>query len=209
MLLVDGGSASGSEVMAAALRDHGRAVIIGEQTLGKGTVNLPRRLSDGSVLYVSIARWLTPAGELIEGIGVIPDIIVEPTDEDFEQRRDVALYAAIDYLRGEVTPAPSPDGGLGERPVADDDDTAEEEEPEAEDGEAPGRGGAVGGGIAPVATGAARLRATAERGRPMPIARQAKVGPSILDRLMRRQPRRKRDRGDPRPADRRGARPGR
>lgn len=137
VLLVDGGSASGSEVMAAALRDHGRAVIIGEQTLGKGTVNLPRRLSDGSVLYVSIARWLTPAGELIEGIGVIPDIIVEPTDEDFEQRRDVALYAAIDYLRGEVTPAPLPNDGLGERPVADDGGAAEDEEPEAEDGEPP------------------------------------------------------------------------
>ena len=139
VLLVDGGSASGSEVMAAALRDHGRAVIIGEQTLGKGTVNLPRRLSDGSVLYVSIARWLTPAGDLIEGIGVIPDIIVEPTDEDFEQRRDVALYAAIDYLRGEATPAPSPDGGLGERPVAEDDgaEEEEEEEPEADDGDPP------------------------------------------------------------------------
>jgi carboxyl-terminal processing protease len=100
VLLVDGGSASGSEVMAAALRDHGRAVIIGEQTFGKGTVNVPRGLSDGSVLYVSIARWLTPAGELIEGIGVIPDIIVEPTDEDFELRRDVQLFTAIEFLRG-------------------------------------------------------------------------------------------------------------
>ena len=107
VLLVDGGSASGSEVMAAALRDHGRAVIIGAQTLGKGTVNIPRRLSDGSVLYVSIARWLTPSGELIEGVGVIPDIIVEPTDEDFEQRRDVALFAALDFLRGRQAPTTS------------------------------------------------------------------------------------------------------
>ena len=67
VVLVNGGSASGSEVFAAALRDYGRAVILGEQTLGKGTVSIPRHLSDGSVLYVSTARWLTPDRELIEG----------------------------------------------------------------------------------------------------------------------------------------------
>jgi carboxyl-terminal processing protease len=111
VLLVDGGSASGSEVMAAALRDHGRAVVIGGQTLGKGTVNIPRGLSDGSVLYISIARWLTPDGDLIEGIGVIPDIIVEPTDDDFDQRLDVVLFAGIDFLRGQQAPAASSVGG--------------------------------------------------------------------------------------------------
>ncbi len=100
VILTDGGSASGSEVMAAALRDHGRAVIIGEQTLGKGTVNIPRSLSDGSVLYVSIARWLTPNGSLIEAIGVTPDIVVTPSDVDFNARRDVQLFAAIEFLRG-------------------------------------------------------------------------------------------------------------
>ena len=99
-ILVDGGSASGSEVFAAALRDHGRAVMFGEQTLGKGTVSLPRHLSDGSVLYVSIARWLTPNGDLIEGVGLIPDFLIEPSDIDFEQRRDVQLFAAINFLRG-------------------------------------------------------------------------------------------------------------
>ena len=110
-ILVNGGSASGSEVFAAALRYYGRAVIFGEQTLGKGTVNIPRRLSDGSVLYVSIARWLTPSGELIEGIGLIPDFIIEPTDIDFEQRRDVQLFAAISFLRGQPieTPITVPD----------------------------------------------------------------------------------------------------
>ena len=100
VLLVDGNSASGAEIMAAALRDHERAVIVGEQTLGKGTVTVPRALSDGSALYISIARWLTPHGKLIEGVGVIPDIIVEPTDLDFEMRRDVQLFAALDFLRG-------------------------------------------------------------------------------------------------------------
>ena len=99
VVLVDGGSASGSEVMAAALRDHGRAVVIGEQTLGKGTVSIPRQLSDGSVLYVSTARWLSPNGDLIEGVGLIPDFIITPSDEDFEARRDVQLFAAIEFLR--------------------------------------------------------------------------------------------------------------
>ena len=111
VLLVNGGSASGSEVMAAALQDHRRGVVIGEQTLGKGTVNIPRGLSDGSVLYVSIARWLTPNGELIEGVGVIPDIIVEPTDEDFQAQRDVQLFAAIDFLRGQRGESASELGG--------------------------------------------------------------------------------------------------
>ncbi len=112
VILVNGGSASGSEVFAAALRDYGRAIIVGEQTLGKGTVSIPRHLSDGSVLYVSTARWLTPDRDLIEGIGLIPDFIIEPSDIDFEQRRDVQLFAAINYLRGLPieTPLATPQG---------------------------------------------------------------------------------------------------
>ena len=98
VVLVNGGSASGSEVMASALRDHGRAILIGEQTLGKGTVNIPRRLSDGGVLYVSVARWLTPSRFLIEGIGADPDIVVVPTDADFQEQH-VQLWAAIEYFR--------------------------------------------------------------------------------------------------------------
>ncbi len=111
VLLVDGGSASGAEVMAAALRDHGRAVIIGAQTLGKGTVNIPRGLSDGSVFYVSVARWLTPNDDLIEGVGVIPDIIVEFTDADFDLQQDVQLFAAIEFLRGQRDSSTSAAGG--------------------------------------------------------------------------------------------------
>lgn len=99
-ILINGASASGSEVMAAALRDHGRAVLIGEVTAGKGTVNIPRRLSDGSVLYVSIARWISPNGTVIEGVGVIPDIEIAQPDTGFEADLDVQLMTAIDYLRG-------------------------------------------------------------------------------------------------------------
>ena len=99
-VLIDRYSASGSEVMAAALRDAGRAVLIGETTTGKGTVNIERPLSNGSILYVSIARWLTPERMQIEGIGVVPDIeIVEP-EGGLSADNDLALFEAIDYLRG-------------------------------------------------------------------------------------------------------------
>jgi carboxyl-terminal processing protease len=99
VVLVGKGSASGAEVLAAALRDNGRAVLIGTTTFGKGTVNHLRQLSDGGALYISIARWLTPNREQIEGIGLSPDIEVEPSEEDIELDRDVQLFAAIDHLR--------------------------------------------------------------------------------------------------------------
>lgn len=109
VVLVDKGSASGSEVIAAALRDNRRATLIGESTFGKGTVNNVRELSNGGALYVSIARWLTPLRQQIEGVGLKPDVVVKPTDEDIENRRDVQLFRAIDYLRGQTAQS-SPTG---------------------------------------------------------------------------------------------------
>ena len=106
VLLVGPGSASGSEVLACALRDNGRATLVGEQTFGKGSVNHLRELSDSGALYVSIARWECPNGEQIEGVGVEPDVKVEFTNEDIEADRDVQLFAAIDYLRENLTRAP-------------------------------------------------------------------------------------------------------
>jgi len=91
VVLVDGASASGSEVLAGALQDHQRAIIAGTQTFGKGSVNSLYELNDGSAIYISIARWLTPNGRLIEGQGIEPDIILEVTGED-------ALNWALDYL---------------------------------------------------------------------------------------------------------------
>jgi carboxyl-terminal processing protease len=107
VILVGPGSASGAEVIAGALRDHQRAVLVGETTFGKGSVNHLRELSDGGAIYITIARWLTPNGEQIEGIGLAPDIQVTPSEEDIEADRDVQLYRAIDYLRQEVQ-APVP-----------------------------------------------------------------------------------------------------
>lgn len=105
VLLVGSGSASGAEVLAAAVRDNGRGVLIGSTTFGKGSVNHLRELSDGGALYITIARWLTPNGEQIEAIGLAPDIEVVSTDEDIEQGRDVQLFAAVDYLREAIQAA--------------------------------------------------------------------------------------------------------
>lgn len=99
VLLVGPGSASGSEVLAGALRDNDRATLVGEVTFGKGSVNHIRELSNGGALYVTIARWKTPDGELIEGVGLTPDVPVTFTQEDIDAERDVQLYAAIDQIR--------------------------------------------------------------------------------------------------------------
>ncbi len=97
-VLVDGGSASGSEVLAGALQDRGRATLIGTETFGKGSVNVVRKLSDGSALVVTTARWLTPDHHMIEGVGLTPDIEVNITIDDIASGRDPQLESAIQYL---------------------------------------------------------------------------------------------------------------
>ncbi|MBI2866285.1 MAG: S41 family peptidase [Chloroflexi bacterium] len=98
-VLIDQGSASGSEVMAGALQDHGRAVLMGTTTYGKGAVNIFRELSNGGALYVTIARWLTPNGRQIEGTGLSPDIEMFRTQEDIARGLDPPLEAAMDYVK--------------------------------------------------------------------------------------------------------------
>ena len=92
-------SASGSELLAAALQENGRATVVGARSFGKGTVNHARELSNGGAVYVSIARWLTPGRQQIEGQGVRPDIEVTLTADDIEAQRDVAIHRAVDVLR--------------------------------------------------------------------------------------------------------------
>jgi carboxyl-terminal processing protease len=102
VILQDRFSASASEVLAAALQENGRATVIGEQSFGKGTVNIPRELPDGGALFVTTGQWLTPTGLLIDQVGIRPDIEVKLTDEDIDLRRDTQLFRAIDVLRGQV-----------------------------------------------------------------------------------------------------------
>jgi carboxyl-terminal processing protease len=99
VMVQDEFSASGSEVLASALRDNGRATVIGTRSFGKGTVNHLRQLKNGGAVYVSIARWLTPTGQQIEGAGVTPDIAITLTPDDIDAGRDVAVFRAIDVLR--------------------------------------------------------------------------------------------------------------
>jgi len=91
VVLVDGNSASGSEVLVGALQDYGRATIAGARTYGKGSVNILRQLKDGSGLYITTARWLTPSGRLIEGKGLDPDYPLEEGED--------AIQWAIDFLK--------------------------------------------------------------------------------------------------------------
>ena len=98
VVLVNRGSASASEIVAGAIKENSRGAILGEQTFGKGTVQIPHTLSDGSELRVTIAEWLTPSGQQISGEGIVPDIYVERTQEDFVEGRDPQLDRAVQYL---------------------------------------------------------------------------------------------------------------
>ena len=98
VLLVDEGSASASEIVAGAMQDAGRAVLIGTTTFGKGSVQLPHTLSDGSMLRVTIARWYTPNDRSIDKTGLDPDIVVEITNEQIEADEDPQLDRAIELL---------------------------------------------------------------------------------------------------------------
>jgi carboxyl-terminal processing protease len=99
VVLVNEGTASASEILAGALQDYQRAVLVGTTTFGKGSVQLQFNISghDGAV-RVTIARWLTPNERHIHGIGLEPDFLVELTDADIENELDPQLDFAVEYL---------------------------------------------------------------------------------------------------------------
>jgi len=111
VVLVNGGSASAAEILAAALRQNGRATLIGRRTYGKGTVQTVIPLSNGRALKLTTSRYFTPSGASINGIGITPDVVLSgaeppPAPLDAEGRsatlanRDPQVAAALDQLRG-------------------------------------------------------------------------------------------------------------
>lgn len=111
VILMDQFSASGSEVLASALHDNDRAIVIGSKSFGKGTVNLSHQLEDGGALFYTIRRWLTPKGVQIDGVGITPDIEVTPGpfDPQYNPLDDVQVFRAIEHLRSlAVSQEPAP-----------------------------------------------------------------------------------------------------
>lgn len=108
IVLVNGGSASASEIVAGALQDLGKAKLIGEQTFGKGSVQDLIDLDDGSSVKLTIAEWLTPKGANINIEGIVPDYVVERTEEDYEDDKDPQQEAATAWFDGVIPPPPAP-----------------------------------------------------------------------------------------------------
>ncbi|MFA5247835.1 MAG: S41 family peptidase [Patescibacteria group bacterium] len=98
VVLVNGGSASASEIVAGALKDYGLAVIVGEKTYGKGSVQSLENMEDGSTLKITIAKWLTPNGTSINKEGITPDVEIKFTGEDYANNKDPQMDKAIEIL---------------------------------------------------------------------------------------------------------------
>ena len=99
VVLINKGSASGSEILAGALKDNREIKLIGETSFGKGSVQELAELSEGSSLKVTVAKWLTPKGVSITDKGLEPDIMVEMTDEDYNEGRDPQLDKAVEIIK--------------------------------------------------------------------------------------------------------------
>ncbi|HID86520.1 MAG TPA: S41 family peptidase [Anaerolineae bacterium] len=100
-VLINQGTASAGEIVAGAIQDHERGLLIGERTFGKGWVQHVHQLSDGSTLHVTVAQWLTPSRQQISDEGIAPDIEVPLTEEDIEAGRDPQLQRAVEVLRSQ------------------------------------------------------------------------------------------------------------
>lgn len=98
VVLINGGSASASEILAGALHDDRGIKLVGEKSFGKGTVQQIEDLSDGSAVKITVAHWVLPSGRILDHDGLVPDYVVPLTDADIKNNRDPQLDKAIELL---------------------------------------------------------------------------------------------------------------
>ncbi len=98
VILIDGGSASASEILAGALSEYGKAKLVGKKSFGKGSVQEYIKIDDKSALKVTVARWLTPNGKSISDGGLTPDVLVDMTEKDVLEHKDPQMQKAIEML---------------------------------------------------------------------------------------------------------------
>lgn len=120
VVLVNGGSASASEIVAGALQDHKRAVVLGTKTFGKGSVQTILPLDDNSALRLTTARYFTPNGRSIQALGIVPDIVVDSSPQDAKAEDKKRQGLREENLPGHLanpqqTPAPQQDQGDKEK----------------------------------------------------------------------------------------------
>ena len=97
VILINKGSASASEIVAGALRDHNKAILVGETSFGKGTVQEAQDLGDGAGLHITIAKWLTPNGIWVNGKGLTPDVSaqLDPKNPSEDTQLDKAVFELL------------------------------------------------------------------------------------------------------------------